>query len=118
MADSTVAKPTVRAPRELPEIRSSGQAKADLRKAENPDFKALTGGAIRRAMLLVGWSLKELAGALDKDPRQVARWLDGRETPHFHALFAIECLRQPLVIAFAEMADAEVETVIRVVVKR
>jgi len=115
---ASVANEPARGHRELAEIRPSGQAKADLRKAETPDFKALCGGAIRRASLMVGWSLKELAAALDKDPRQVARWLDGSETPQFHALFAIECLRHPLVIALAEMAHADVETVIRVVVQR
>jgi len=101
--------------RELADMQPR-MAKADVRKPEMFDFRAQVGGAIERAASLVGWSLKELAGKVDRDPRQVARWIDGSERPHFDALFAVEELRQPLVVAFAEMAGhgVEVETVVRV----
>lgn len=91
-------------------------AKANLRKAEKPDVRAQVGAAIQRAASLVGWSLKELAGHLERDPRQVARWIDGSERPHFDVLFAIEELRQPLVVAIAEELGGEaveIETVMR-----
>jgi transcriptional regulator with XRE-family HTH domain len=88
-------------------------AKADLRKAEIP-FKLRVGQAIARARALRGWSLKELAGALDRDPRQIARWENGMEPPQFHALFALSDFQQPMVIAFAELVQSvEIDTVIR-----
>jgi transcriptional regulator with XRE-family HTH domain len=91
-------------------------AKAEIRKADIPDFRVSVGNAIQRAASLVGWSLKELAGKVARDPRQVARWIAGVERPHFDALFAVEELRQPLVVALAELAgdQVEIETVVRV----
>ena len=102
--------------RALP-VRAEMMAKADLRKADQPEFRLRVGSAIQRAMHLRGWSLKEMAAAVARDPRQVARWIEGVERPHFDALFAIEELQQPLVVALAELVarqDVEIETVIRV----
>lgn len=53
----------------------------------------------------MGWNLDEFAQAVDRDPRQVARWIAGKENPQFHAMFAVEPLRGPLVIALAALAD-------------
>lgn len=99
---------------ELSDIRPR-MAKADVRKAE-VDFRAQVGRAIQRAASLRGWTLKELAAAVNHDARQVARWINGQERPHFDALFAVEELRQPLVVAIAELAGegVEIDTVIRV----
>lgn len=73
------------------------------------------GKAIQRAMSLRGWSLKEFAAAVDRDERQVARWLNGEERPQFDAMFAREDFRQPLVLALAELAGPvfEIETTVR-----
>lgn len=105
-------------PSPLP-VRAEKYAKADLRKAETDDFRQRVGAAIERARMLCGWSLKEFAGKVDRDPRQVARWEDGTERPHFDALFHVESLRQPLVIALAELVEhgIEIDTVIRVRLK-
>ena len=102
--------------RELAEIRPSGMAKANLRNTEISPvaYRAAVGHAIQRAASVAGWSLKELAGRVDRDPRQVARWLDGSERPHFDALFAIEEFRQPLAVALAELAECEITTVITI----
>lgn len=105
-------------PRELPERATGGMAKAILRKAEGEPWKVQIGRAIQRALSLRGWSLKEFAGALDRDPRQVARWIDGSERPQFDAMFAVETLRQPLVIALAELAGTGVEITTEITIRR
>lgn len=91
-------------------------AKANLTPCEvtSADLRKLVGSAIERACSLIGWTKKELAGRLDKDHAQVSRWISGDERPHFDALFALEEFRQPLAVALAELAECEVETVIRV----
>lgn len=97
-----------------------GMAKADLRKAEAAPWRLQIGGAIQRAASLRGWSLKELSAAVDRDPRQVARWIAGAERPQLDVLFAVDEFRSSLIQAFAELAgqDVEVVTEIRVVRKR
>lgn len=105
-------RPT-RGQRALPD-NTARLAKALLRKADTAIWREQIGRAIERAMSLVGWSLKEFAAAVDRDPRQVARWLDGSERPQLDAVFAVERLRQPLVQALGELAGAEVQTVITI----
>ncbi len=90
----------------LPET-SAGMLKADLRKAEILEWKTGVGRAIERMRLLASLSLKELADAIKRDERQVARWIAGTERPQFDALFAVPRLRQPLVVAIAELAQAD-----------
>jgi hypothetical protein len=92
-------------------------AKADLRKAENDAWREQIGRAIERSRLLRGWSLKELAVAVDRDERQVARWIVGSERPQLDALFAVESLRQPLVVALAEMAGEGIEITTHITVR-
>ncbi len=99
----------------------SPMAKADLRKAEKRDWPAEVGAAIKRARLVVGWSLKEFAAALEhatekkRDERQIGRWEEGKETPQIAALFALDRLRGPLVVQLANLAhEIEVVTEIRV----
>lgn len=100
--------------RVLPEVRPE-MLKADLRKAETGDFRAQIGSVLVRARSLAGWSLKELAGKVDRDPRQVARWESGEERAQLDVLFSVQELQQPLVIALAELAGGvEVETTVRI----
>lgn len=80
-------------------------AKADLMKVENRDFREVIGRSIQRALSLAGWSQKEAAGKIGREPAQIARWIAGTERPQFDALFAVEELRQPLVIALAQAID-------------
>lgn len=98
--------------------RAERMAKMDLRFSDQQprDFRQVIGEALARAISLVGWTLKEAGAALDKDPRQVARWLNGQERAQFDAIFAVEELRQPMLIALSEIAGAGVEreTVIRI----
>lgn len=101
-------------PRALP-VRAEKCAKADLRKPEMADYRALLGSAINRARLRCEWSLKEFADQVGRDERQVARWLAGIERPHWDVLFALEVFRHPLIVALAELGgDAvEIETIVR-----
>lgn len=91
-------------------------AKADLRKAEDDAWKAGVGRAIERTKGLSGLTLKEFADAVQRDERQVARWISGAERPQVDAIFAVASLRQHLIVALAELAGAgvEVETTVRI----
>lgn len=102
--------------RELPEMAAPAMAKADLRKADTDEWKPLIGGALQRAVSLCGWSLKEFAAAVGRDPRQCARWLDGSERPQLDVIFAVEKLRSSVIVALAELGGGEVviETNIRI----
>lgn len=91
-------------------------AKADLQNLE-PCWRQQVGRAIQRAFSLAGISQKEASALLGhKDQTQVCAWIAGRERPQFDALFAVEVLRQPLVMAIAELAGEETE--IRIVLRR
>jgi transcriptional regulator with XRE-family HTH domain len=84
---------------------------------DSPQWREEIGRAIDRARQLRGWNLDEFADAVKRDSRQVARWFTGVERPQLDAVFAVESLRQPLVIALAELVASDsirIETVIRV----
>lgn len=104
---------------ELPEMARKSIAKAVLRKADaTPEVRQQVGRAIARAGSICGWTLKEFAAYVGRDPRQLARWISGVERPHFDALFAVPELRQPLVQALSELAGADVEINIKLRVAR
>lgn len=120
---SSVAR--LNSPGHLPRTeRSTGRAPQSgdeprtlSRKAEDDEaWRVAVGQAIDAARQLARLSLKEFAGVIGRNERQVARWISGAERPQFDALFAVEALRKPLVIAFAQLAGqaVEVETVVRV----
>ena len=89
-------------------------AKADLTNRENTCFRAQIGQAVQRAFSLAGWSIKEAAAQIGKEPAQVSRWIAGTERAQFDALFAVEELRQPFIVALAALVeDVEVVTEIR-----
>jgi len=97
-------------------VRAEKVAKADLRKADQSVCRALLGAAIRRARYRCEWSLKELAGKVGRDERQVARWESGDERAHWDVLFEHQTFRRELIIALAELGGdhVEIETVVRV----
>lgn len=106
--------------RVLPE-RTDGQLKTDLRKAEPDDFMAEIGRCLDVARRANGWNLDQLACKLPppekadkRDPRQVQRWIDGKERCQLDVVFAVPALREPFVIALARLADCfDIETVVR-----
>jgi hypothetical protein len=89
-------------------------AKADLKNLEM--WRTAMGRSVARCFELAGKTQKEGAALVERDAAQVARWIAGTERPQFDALFAVDELRQPLIVALAELAGAgvELETVIRV----
>ena len=88
-----------------------------LPKGEN-ETRQMFGRAITRALGLLGWNADRLSRELDRDHRQVGRWISGEERPQIETLWDIKELRQPLVLALAEIAEAEVEMVVHVRVRR
>jgi len=60
-------------------------------------------GVVKRAFDLSGWSLKEFAAELGLDERQVSRWMNGQERPHFDRLIALHELHLPLLQAVLEL---------------
>jgi hypothetical protein len=102
-------------PRVLPE-KAGRMLRADVRKAESDDSMAEIGEVLDFARRMAGFSLKELAGALGRDERQVQRWIDGKENTNIAAVFAVPELRKPFVIALARLTgDCEEETTLRFV---
>lgn len=111
--------PTVAAPASSRHLANldvpSVMAKAHLPNRETP-WRARVGGAVERCFSLAGLTLKEAADLIGRDRAQVGKWIAGTERPQIDAIFAVESLRCPLVIALSELAGAgvEVETTIRV----
>lgn len=112
----SIASTASGSPRELADV-APRMAKADLRKAESEDFRAEIGEVVERARMRCGWSLKELAGKVNRDPRQVARWETGDERAPLDVLFAVPELQQPLVIELAGLAG-DVEVTTQITIKR
>lgn len=93
-------------------------AKADLRKAETPDWRVLVGRAVERAQQRRGWSLKEFADAIGRDQRQLARWINGKERPQFDALLAEPTYGPLLVVSLAEIPGSGIVITTQLTVAR
>lgn len=97
----------------FPDIGRPLMAKANVR---NPDIDWMreVGGAIARAIAMLGWSSKEAAAKVGVDDAEFGKWLTGNRRPQMDRLFAVDDLRQPLVVCLAGLADnVEVVTEIR-----
>jgi hypothetical protein len=92
-------------------------ARAGLTDRENPAARLL-GGAIQRALSLLGWTVDRCALECKRDRAQVSRWIAGSERPQFDTLWTVEELRQPLVVALAELAECGVRTTIEIQQRR
>jgi ribosome-binding protein aMBF1 (putative translation factor) len=102
-----VAKSRPDSHRVISEIRPE-MVKADLRKAENRDFRAEVGACLFRARTLLGWTLEQLASALDRDARQVRRWESGEERVQVDVVMAHDELREPFGFFLAKLSGADV----------
>ena len=97
----------------LPDIGKKRMANADVRK---PDiaWNARIGGAIQRAVAIVGWSNKEAATKAGVDDAEFGKWLSGGRRPQLDRLFALAELRWPLIQCLAALdEDNEIVTEIR-----
>lgn len=103
MASTVQDHPAVRQP-VLPDIGRPQMAKANVRCPDIAPQVAI-GGAIQRAVSLIGWSNKEAAAKVSVDDAEFGKWVSGARRPQLDKLWAVEALRGPLVIAFAEAAD-------------
>jgi hypothetical protein len=99
-------------------VSSPRMVKATLRKTDSEPERRLIGRALDRARELRGWNLNQFADAVKRDPRQVARWFDGSENPQFHAIYAVESLREWILVAFAEIAGEGVQVTTQITVTR
>jgi hypothetical protein len=97
-------------------VRRDVMAKADLKNLETG--RVQIGRAILRCFALAGVSQKEAAVLLQRDPAQVQRWTAGSERPHVDAIFGVAVLRQPLIIALAEMVGAGVDVETTITIRR
>jgi ribosome-binding protein aMBF1 (putative translation factor) len=110
---STAAKQIDGAPRAIGEKRPA-MLKADLPKREKRDMWAEIGACLDVARRDLGWTVDQLAGYLERDSKQVGRWLRGEERPQVDAVFNVPVLREPFVIALAKLAQCAVETVVTI----
>lgn len=88
--------------------------KAVLPKSEKREFWPELGACLDFARRSVGWTVDQLAAELQRDSKQVGRWLRGEERTQVDAVFAVECLRMPFVIALAKLAKCDVRTTIEI----
>ena len=90
-------------------------AKAHLKNLERP-WREQIGRAVQRCFSLAGLTQDQAAREMNRDPGQVGRWVSGSERPLFDAIFGVDLLRGPMVIALAELdRDAiRIETTITV----
>lgn len=96
-------------------------AKATLPKGENVNFLAELGGCLDAARRDVGWTVDQLAGELQRDSKQVARWIRGEERTQVDVVFAVEPLRSPFVIALAQLTakdDSGVQVVTQISIRQ
>jgi ribosome-binding protein aMBF1 (putative translation factor) len=101
--EATVTTRSGNGPRVVPEKRPE-MVKAVLRKPDKHVSSAQIGACLEAARHAAGWNLDQLAHALDKDPRQVQRWIDGKEHAQIVAVFNVPELQAPFVIALAALA--------------
>jgi ribosome-binding protein aMBF1 (putative translation factor) len=109
----TIANPNGASHRVIGEKRPA-MLKADLPKREKRDMWAEIGGCLDVARRDLGWTVDQLAGHLERDSKQVGRWLRGEERPQVDAVFNVPMLREPFVIALAKLAQCAVETVVTI----
>lgn len=111
--NSTVSHDLNQAPRAIGEMRPE-MLKADLPKRENRKLLEQIGACLDFARRMVGWTVDQLAAELQRDSKQVGRWIRGEERTQVDAVFGVELLRAPFVIALAQLAQCEVETTVRI----
>jgi hypothetical protein len=80
-------------------------------------WKREIGQAIERALNLANLTKQDVSFEMGYGTNQapISNWISGKETPQFAKLFAVEQLRDSLIVALAGLSKTvEVETTIRV----
>jgi hypothetical protein len=92
-------------------------AKAVLPSGEKASKLKEIGECLDFARRYVGWNLDQLADALKRDSKQVARWIRGEERTQVDVVLNVQRLHGPFVIALARLENEgciEVTTTIRI----
>lgn len=99
MASTVARRLGIRHPMSL-DIGPLRPAKANVNPVDI-DWRHAIGGAIARAVAMAGLSHKEAAAKVGADEAEFSRWLSGVRRPQMDKLFAVEELREPLIVALA-----------------
>lgn len=110
--DSMMASPSAISHPVLPDVGKKRMAKADV-QFPGIAWNERIGRAIQRAIAIVGWTNKEAAAKVGVDDAEFGKWLSGGRRPQFDKLYAVEELREPLIVAQAQMIGAVVNTTVR-----
>lgn len=89
----------------LPDIGRKVMAKAVVREPDSPNWQAILGRAIQRAVAIVGWSNKEAAAKVGVDDAEFGKWLNASRRPHIDRVIAVDELRGPFFVALAQEVD-------------
>src|SRR3990167_243969 len=100
---STVANPAARTDL-LSSVSRPGLAKVHTASHGNPVMHQEIGACLDEVRRVSGLTIDEFAAVLDRDARQVGKWLTGQERPQVETVLAVERFRAPLVIAMARLA--------------
>lgn len=118
---STLAPSAVVAHRQRAEIPAPRMAKANLQKLETAGYREAVGRCMSRARKALGWSLQELANAIERETRdtrdisQLGRWESGKERLQTDVLMSVPEFGAQFVIALAALPkNVEIVTEIRV----
>lgn len=93
--------------------------KASLPKGETADSLKEIGDCLDFARRAVGWTVDQLARELQRDSKQVARWMRGEERTQLDTVFVVAKLKVPFLIALSRLArdcseyECEEETTLR-----
>ncbi len=76
------------------------------------------GRAVARAVAMTGWSHKEAAAQIGVDDAEFGKWLSGGRRPQFDRLFAVAALRQPLIVALADLGGDGITVTTHIEIRR
>lgn len=88
----------------LSSVPKPQQAKVHTASHGNPAIDPtwqLLGACLDEVRRDAGMTVDEFAHAIDRDARQVGKWLKATERPQIETVFAIERFQMPLVLALA-----------------
>lgn len=108
-----VSNAMVPSQRVLPD-KADRMARGVLRKPESEDALKEFGEALDFARRMEGWTLDQLARELNRDPRQVRRWIAGEERTQYEYVRGFPALWQWFLIALTRGVDnCEAEVTLR-----